>query len=128
MTRIFHVPIGRWQKNKGLKMVGLSWRAILLDGTQPIALGPLTKGLKWSPEQVETRLVEVRKGYMDDMNREDHCTRILKDFGLLVISGRIKAMFVTRRRNGGRIKRCNLLDRITNTCRTMDPNPGPHVK
>ena len=25
------------------------------------------------------------------MNREDHCARVLKDFGLLVISGRIKA-------------------------------------
>jgi hypothetical protein len=65
-TRIFHVLIGRWPKNKGLKMVGLSWRAILLDGAQPIALGPLTRGLKWSREQVETRLVEVRKGYMDE--------------------------------------------------------------
>ena len=32
MTRIFHVPIGRWPKNKVLKMVGLAWRAILLDG------------------------------------------------------------------------------------------------
>jgi hypothetical protein len=86
-------------------MVGLSWRAILLDGTQPIALGPFTRGLGWSREQVETRLVEVRKGYMDegfhiyavvynlrtetwggnghgygagrdDMNREDHSTRV----------------------------------------------------
>jgi hypothetical protein len=47
-------------------MVGLSWRAILLDGAQPIALGPLIRGLKWSREQVETRLVEVRKGYMDE--------------------------------------------------------------
>jgi hypothetical protein len=56
-TRIFHVPIGRWPKNKGLKMV---------DGAQPIALGPLTRGLKWSREQVEMRLVEVRKGYMDE--------------------------------------------------------------
>jgi len=45
---------GRWPKNKVLKMVGLSWRAILLDGAQPIALGPLTRGLKWSREQVET--------------------------------------------------------------------------
>jgi hypothetical protein len=46
--------------------VGLSWKAILLDGAQPIALGPLTRGLKWSREQVETRLVEVKKGYMDE--------------------------------------------------------------
>ncbi|PMD58868.1 S-adenosyl-L-methionine-dependent methyltransferase [Hyaloscypha bicolor E] len=50
-TRIFDVPIGR---------------AILLDGAQPIALGPMTRGLKWSREQVEMRLVEVRRAYMDE--------------------------------------------------------------
>ncbi|KAH9204290.1 S-adenosyl-L-methionine-dependent methyltransferase [Leptodontidium sp. 2 PMI_412] len=65
-TRIFHVPIGRWPKNKVLKMAGLYWRAILLDGAQPIALGPLTSGLKWSREQLEMRLVEVRKAYMHE--------------------------------------------------------------
>jgi hypothetical protein len=32
------------------------------------------------------------------MNREDYCARVLKDFGLLVILGRIKVMFVVRRR------------------------------
>ncbi|TAQ85201.1 hypothetical protein B7494_g6477 [Chlorociboria aeruginascens] len=52
-TRIFHVPIGVWPKNKVLKMVGLYWRTILIDGLQPIALGPMTRGLKWSKEEVE---------------------------------------------------------------------------
>ena len=47
-TRIFYVPIGVWPKNKALKMVGLHWRAILVDGAQPMALWPLTRGLKWS--------------------------------------------------------------------------------
>jgi hypothetical protein len=65
-TRIFHVPIGKWPKNKVLKVVGLSWRVILLDGAQPIALGPITRGLKWSREQVEMRLVDVRRAYMDE--------------------------------------------------------------
>lgn len=64
-TRIFHVPIGLWPKNKVLKMVGLYWRTILIDGLQPIALGPMTRGLKWSKEQVEVWLVEVRKAYME---------------------------------------------------------------
>ncbi|KAG4433674.1 hypothetical protein IFR05_010842 [Cadophora sp. M221] len=64
-TRIFHVPIGLWPKNKVLKMVGLYWRTILMDGLQPIALGPMTRGLKWSKEQVEVWLIEVRKAYMD---------------------------------------------------------------
>ena len=65
-TRIFHVPIGMWPKNKALKMVGLCWRTILFDGAQPIALGPLTRGLKWSREEVEMLLVDVRKAYMDE--------------------------------------------------------------
>jgi len=65
-TRIFYVPIGRWPKNKTLYLVGSYWRAILLDSAQPIALGPMTRGLKWSREQVEMRLVEVRRAYMDE--------------------------------------------------------------
>jgi len=32
------------------------------------------------------------------MNREDYYIRVLKDFRLLVISGRIKVIFVIRRR------------------------------
>jgi len=65
-TRIFHVPIGLWPRNKVLKMVGLYWQTILMDGAQPIALGPMTRGLKWSKEEVEVWLVQVRKAYMDD--------------------------------------------------------------
>lgn len=68
-TRIFYIPIGAWPRNKALKMVGLFWRAILLDGAQSIALGPLTRGLKRSREEVEMRLVEVRKAYMDEWVR-----------------------------------------------------------
>lgn len=64
-TRIFHVPIGIWPKNKVLKMVGLYWRTILLDGLEPIALGPMTRGLKWSKAEVDVWLVEVRKAYVD---------------------------------------------------------------
>jgi hypothetical protein len=65
-TRILHVPIGLWPKNKVLKTVGLYWRTILVDGLSPIALGPYMRGLKWSREQVDAWLVEVRKAYMDE--------------------------------------------------------------
>lgn len=65
-TRIFHVPIGVWPKNKVLKMVGLYWRTILIDGLEPIALGPMTRGLKWKKEEVQVFLAQVRKGYMED--------------------------------------------------------------
>ena len=64
-TRIFHIPIGTWPKNKVLKMVGLYWRTILTDGLSPIALGPYTRGLAWTKEQVEVWLVRVRNSYTD---------------------------------------------------------------
>ena len=64
--REFHVPIGTWPKNKVLKTVGLYWRTILLDGLQAIALGPLTRGLRWNREQVELFLMEVRRAYHDN--------------------------------------------------------------
>ncbi len=64
-TRLFHVPIGLWPKKRVLKMVGLYWRTILIGGMEPIALGPMTRGLGWSREQVAVWLVEVRKAYME---------------------------------------------------------------
>jgi hypothetical protein len=64
-TRIFQVPIGPWAKNRVLKLVGLYWRTILMDGLQPIALGPLTRGLGWTREQVEVWLVGVRNAYLE---------------------------------------------------------------
>ncbi|KAH8598472.1 methyltransferase domain-containing protein [Bisporella sp. PMI_857] len=64
--RTFYIPIGPWPKNKTLKRAGLEWRTILSDGLQSTALGPLTRGLGWTKEQVEVKLVEVRNAYMDD--------------------------------------------------------------
>jgi hypothetical protein len=64
-TRIFHVPIGVWLKNKVLKMVGLYFRTILIDGLSSIALGPYTRGLGWKKEQVDVWLVTVRKAYLE---------------------------------------------------------------
>ncbi|PHH63927.1 hypothetical protein CDD82_1823 [Ophiocordyceps australis] len=64
--RVFHVPIGTWPKNKVLKKVGLYWRTILLDGLQAIALGPLTRGLRWNRDQIELFLMDVRRAYQDN--------------------------------------------------------------
>lgn len=64
--RIFRVPLGTWPKNKVLKVIGLYWRTILLDGIQAIALGPMTRGCGWSREQVELFLVQVRQAYHDN--------------------------------------------------------------
>lgn len=64
--RVLHIPIGTWPKNKLLKTVGLYWRTILLDGLQAIAMGPLTRGLGWSRDEVEVFLIDVRRAYMDN--------------------------------------------------------------
>jgi hypothetical protein len=64
--RIFHVPLGTWPKNQVLKTVGLYWRTILNDGIQAIALGPMSRGMGWSREQIEVFLVSVRRAYSDN--------------------------------------------------------------
>jgi len=61
----FKVPIGIWPKNKTLQLIGLYLRTILIEGLQAISLGPLTRGLKWTKEEVEVLLVDVRKCLMD---------------------------------------------------------------
>ncbi|RFU29588.1 hypothetical protein B7463_g6742, partial [Scytalidium lignicola] len=64
-TRVFYIPIGQWPRNGVLKLVGEYWRMILLEGAEPIALGPLTRGLGWSKEKIDVWLVDVRKAYWD---------------------------------------------------------------
>jgi hypothetical protein len=63
--RILYVPIGTWPKNQVLKRVGQYWRTILMDGAEPIALGPLTRGLQWDMPSIKALLAQVRKGYTD---------------------------------------------------------------
>jgi hypothetical protein len=59
------VPIGVWPREEKLKTVGLYNRAILLDGLQGISVGPFTRGLQWTPDEVELYLVNVRKGVVN---------------------------------------------------------------
>ncbi|KAL5604868.1 hypothetical protein BROUX41_001801 [Berkeleyomyces rouxiae] len=59
--RMFHVPIGAWAGDEGLL-----WRSLFLASVQATALGPLTRGLGWTRQQVEVFLVQVRQSYMDD--------------------------------------------------------------
>lgn len=64
--KVLRIPIGTWPKGKTLNMVGLYWRANLVEGLQGIALGPLTRGCHWTPEQVEVFLVSARKSLLDN--------------------------------------------------------------
>ncbi|KAF2087635.1 S-adenosyl-L-methionine-dependent methyltransferase [Saccharata proteae CBS 121410] len=63
--RVFYVPIGVWPKNRQLREVGLYWRAVLMEGLEAIALGPLTRGLGWRKEEIAVFLANVRKAYLD---------------------------------------------------------------
>jgi hypothetical protein len=61
----FKVPIGTWPKNKTLRLIGLYLGTILIEGLQAISLGPLTRGLKWTKEEVDVLLVDIIKCLMD---------------------------------------------------------------
>jgi hypothetical protein len=36
-----------------------------MDGLEPIALGPMTRGLKWTREEVDVWLATAKTAYMD---------------------------------------------------------------
>jgi hypothetical protein len=65
VEKVFKVPLGVWPRDKNMKMVGLYNRSCIWDGLQGISMGPLTRGLHWSPQEVEVFLVGVRKALMD---------------------------------------------------------------
>lgn len=57
--------IGTWPEDKALRLIGLYMRTVLIEGLQAISLGPLIRGLKWTREEVEVLLIDVRKCLMD---------------------------------------------------------------
>jgi hypothetical protein len=59
------VPVGSWPRDAALKTVGMYTRTVIYDGLQAITLRPLTRGLGWTPEEVELFLVNVRKDLLD---------------------------------------------------------------
>lgn len=63
--RVIKVPLGEWPKDPTMKTIGMYNRSMIYDGLHGLAMGPFTRGLKWSPESVEVFLVGVRKALMD---------------------------------------------------------------
>jgi hypothetical protein len=63
--KAFKVPIGPWAKNKTLRLIGVYLKTVLFEGLQGISLGPLTRGLGWTKEEVEVLLIDVRKCLAD---------------------------------------------------------------
>lgn len=61
---ISKIPIGPWPKDKRLKRIGQWWLANWLSGLQGFSLKLFsTDGLKWSREEIEVMLAEVRKSF-----------------------------------------------------------------
>jgi hypothetical protein len=63
--RVFKLPVGPWAKDKQQKLLGLFWRTAILDGLQGIAMGTFGRMKKWSSEEIEVYLVDVRKALLD---------------------------------------------------------------
>ncbi|KAK2015060.1 methyltransferase domain-containing protein [Colletotrichum eremochloae] len=55
------VPVGAWPKRQDLRKIGEYCKSVIYDGLHGITVGPLTRGLGWTAEEVEVFLVDVRK-------------------------------------------------------------------
>ncbi|KAK1546343.1 methyltransferase domain-containing protein [Colletotrichum paranaense] len=65
VEKVWKVPIGTWPRDQKLKTIGLYNRSMLIDALQAVSMAPLTRGLKWSPAEVEVFLIDVRKSLMN---------------------------------------------------------------
>jgi hypothetical protein len=63
--KVFKVPIGTWPKDPRMKTIGSYNRSVISDALQGVSMGPYTRGLKWSAEEVEAFLTGVRKSLQD---------------------------------------------------------------
>jgi hypothetical protein len=58
---VLKLPVGLWPKNKRLKNVGLFEMVNMDEGLEGLSLMLFTRALKWTPEQVQLFLMDVRK-------------------------------------------------------------------
>ncbi|KAK2043154.1 S-adenosyl-L-methionine-dependent methyltransferase [Colletotrichum somersetense] len=62
---IHKVPFGAWPKRQDLAKIGSYCKAVTYDGLYGITVGPLTRGLDWTAEEVEIFLIDVRKDLLN---------------------------------------------------------------
>jgi hypothetical protein len=67
---VYKMPCNPWPKDQRLKLIGAFEMENLLYGLSGMVTRLFSKALKWSPEQVEVFLVNVRK---EIKNRNIHC-------------------------------------------------------
>ena len=58
---VLKLPVGMWPKNKRLKNVGLFEMVNMDEGLEGLSMMLFTRVLKWTPEQVQLFLMDVRK-------------------------------------------------------------------
>src|SRR5438552_18509023 len=61
----FDLPIGSWTKDRRLKEIGAFNRVQICEGLQGMAMGLLTKINKWTTNQVESFIGDVRREIQD---------------------------------------------------------------
>ncbi|OBT96378.2 hypothetical protein VE01_05629 [Pseudogymnoascus verrucosus] len=57
----FKWPINTWPRNKKLKTIGMWSKENTLDALEALAMAPLTRVLKWTPEEVQMLLQGARQ-------------------------------------------------------------------
>ncbi|KAI5464314.1 S-adenosyl-L-methionine-dependent methyltransferase [Mariannaea sp. PMI_226] len=58
-------PVGGWPRDPALKAIGKQIHEILTTGLHAIAVGPLTRGLGWSSDQVNMLIADTYKALQD---------------------------------------------------------------
>lgn len=63
--KVYKIPSGPWPKGEKMKMIGLFWRTVILEGLEGISAKTIGVALGWSKEEIDVFLVGVRKAVMD---------------------------------------------------------------
>lgn len=62
---ILKLPVGPWPKNKRLKNIGLFEMVNMDEGLEGLTIMLFTRALKWTQEEVQLFLTQVRKDAKD---------------------------------------------------------------
>lgn len=76
------VPINTWPTDPFLKECGRWFGLGMIEGLEANSLGPLTRVLGWTPDEVKNFLVPVRK---DIQNKHIHAYNLVYVFWYLIL-------------------------------------------
>jgi metalloendopeptidase OMA1, mitochondrial len=67
--RVFKAPLGQWPRDPAMKDLGHWWNENMVLGLQAFSLAYFSRVLRWSAEEIEVYLMDVRRSLAD---REVH--------------------------------------------------------